>query len=277
MIHRDVKPGNVLVTPEGEAKLSDLGLAGRVALCAATAGGALRSLEEHLNLHDSAATVTLIENEPYPRFVYAIAGHGLTDTRQFQLGGATIACNLLQDLFGKDWVPTVVRFASRTPSNLRPFQKIFRAPLEFNSEESAIVFPRHWLERPLPPTDPSVQASVAAAVGLQRAEIMADLPGTLRRILRRRLVLDAFSMDEVATQLSMHRRTLDRRLQRHGTTYGELLESVREDVARQLLRETQMPIQRVAESVRFSSAANFATAFRRRAGMTPTEYRRHAS
>ncbi len=27
MVHRDVKPGNVLVTPEGEAKLSDLGLA----------------------------------------------------------------------------------------------------------------------------------------------------------------------------------------------------------------------------------------------------------
>jgi len=31
IVHRDVKPGNVLVTPDGEAKLSDLGLAERLA------------------------------------------------------------------------------------------------------------------------------------------------------------------------------------------------------------------------------------------------------
>ena len=32
LIHRDVKPGNVLVTPEGKAKVSDLGLAGFIHL-----------------------------------------------------------------------------------------------------------------------------------------------------------------------------------------------------------------------------------------------------
>jgi len=258
-------------------RLADLGLAGRVALCEATAGNGLRSLVDHFNLHDTAATVSLIEGEPVTRFIYAISEHGLEDTRHFQLGGITIAYNILQGMFGPDWVPTAVRFASRSPSNLRPFQKIFRAPLEFNADESAILFAPHLLERQLPPMDPSVRASIVEEVRGQRAQVMADLPATLRRILRKRLILDAFSMDEVAAQLSMHRRTLDRRLQRYGTSYGELLESVREDVARQLLRDTQMPIQRIAESVRFSSAANFATAFRRRAGMTPTEYRRRAS
>jgi AraC-like DNA-binding protein len=81
-------------------------------------------------------------------------------------------------------------------------------------------------------------------------------------------------MPDIAAQLSMHRRTLDRHLQRSGIVYGELVESVKEDVARQLLRDTRMPIQRIAETVRFSSAANFATAFRRRVGVTPSEYRR---
>ena len=28
LVHRDVKPGNLLVTPEGRVKVSDLGLAG---------------------------------------------------------------------------------------------------------------------------------------------------------------------------------------------------------------------------------------------------------
>ena len=70
----------------------------------------------------------------------------------------------------------------------------------------------------------------------------------------------------------MHRRTLD--LKQNGVCYGELVESLKEDVARQLLLDTAMPIQQIAETLRFSSAANFATAFRRRSGMTPSAFRR---
>ena len=55
-------------------------------------------------------------------------------------------------------------------------------------------------------------------------------------VLRKKLLIGDCSMDNVAQLLGMHRRTLDRRLQQHAVRYGELLESVQADLARQLLR-----------------------------------------
>jgi AraC-like DNA-binding protein len=234
----------------------------------------MRSFIDHFNLHDTAATCVLIESGSYARFVYSVLQHGMSDTRHFQLGGIAIGYNILQDLCGHEWAPAQVCFASREPSNARAFQKIFRSPVHFDKEESAIVFARQWLDKPLPGVDPALRDGVAQAVQSQRARILADFPAAVRRILRKQLLFGAFTMDDIAGLLSMHRRTLDRHLHDHGVQYSELLDSVREDVARQLLRDTAMPIQQIAESVRFSSAANFATAFRRRVGMTPSAYRR---
>jgi len=258
-------------------RLAQVGLAGAVALCQATAGEGLRSFVRHFNLHNDAATVTLVDVGTYMRLVYAIAAHGLVDTRHLQLGSVTAAFNILRDLCGPAWMPVGVTFATRPAANLRLLRRYFRGPIQFDSGESAVLFARHWLDEPLPPVEPSTRRRVFAGVRQSRLRMLADFPTTVRRIVRKQMLFGRFSMDDIAAQLAMHRRTLDRHLQRHGVGYGELLESVREDVARQLLRDTRMPIQQIAESVHFSSAANFATAFRRRSGMPPSEYRRRAA
>jgi AraC-like DNA-binding protein len=258
------------------AGLAEMGLAGQVALCEPTSGAGLRSFIDHHNLHDTAATATLIESAGYVRFVYAICEHGMSDTRHFQLAGVAIACNILRNLFGADWRPVEVTFASRTPSSVRPFRQFFGVPVRFDADESAVVFPKRWMDRPLPTVSQQFRREVREAVRAQRARTLADFPATVRRILRKQLQLGDVAMSDIAALLSMHRRTLDRHLERHGVTFGELLDSVKDDIARQLLRDTEMPIQQIADSVRFSSAANFATAFRRRLGMTPSEYRQRA-
>ncbi len=107
---------------------------------------------------------------------------------------------------------------------------------------------------------PLVRQRVEGEARARRAEILSDLPATLRRILRKQLIIGDCSMDKVAAMLGIHRRTLDRHLLEHGVRYGELLESVKDDVARQLLRDTDLQVQRIAEALHFSSAANFATA-----------------
>jgi AraC-like DNA-binding protein len=188
----------------------------------------------------------------------------------------TIVAGILRELCGPGFQPTVVTFASRGPADLRPLHRFFRAPLRFDSEESALVFERHWLDRPLPPVDPALRQQVQAEMRAQRELLMADFPAAVRRVLRKQLLAGHCSMDQVAGLLGMHRRTLDRHLQQHGIGYGDLAEAVKSDVARQLLRDTGMQVRQVAESLHFSSAANFATAFRRWTGVTPSEFRRRA-
>jgi AraC-like DNA-binding protein len=255
-------------------RLADMGLAGEVALCAESAGEGLQRFVDHFNLHSSATTASVLKSDRFARLVYAIAAHDVTNTRQLQLGAMVVAYNILQDFFGSSWLPTVVTVASRPPASLRPVQKFFRAPVRFDSDESAVVFETRWLDQRLPPLDPLIRKKIEADARTRRAAILSDLPATLRRILRKQLIIGDCSMDRVSAMLRIHRRTLDRHLQEHGVQYGELLESVQDHVARQLLRDTELQVQQVAEALHFSSAANFATAFRRWTGLTPSEYRR---
>jgi AraC-like DNA-binding protein len=257
-------------------RLADFGLAAQIALCSQTAGEALQKFALNFSLHNNAAVLSVVSSGDYTRFVYAISEQGMRDTRPFQLGAVTMALNLLRELCGPGFQPVAATFASRSPTDLRPVHSFFRAPVRFDSDESAVIFERRWLDRPLPPVDPQARQQVESALQAQRDLLMTDLPATVRRLLRKHQLLGQCSMDHVANQLGMHRRTLDRQLQRCGVLYSDLLESVQKDVAQQLLRDTDMRVQQVAESLDFSSAANFATAFRRWTGVTPSEFRRSA-
>lgn len=259
------------------SRLAHMGLAGRIAASSIDAATGLQAFVDHFNLHDSAAIVSVVEAGDFVRFFYAISEPGMTDTRHFQLGGITIAFNILQDLCGRDWLPSEVRFACRAPARPKPMQQFFRAPLRFDSDESSLVFRRDWLARPLPTVSAQERHRVEAAVRELRRQVRADFPATVRRVLRKQLLVGRGSMDEVAELLSMHRRTLDRRLQRSDTHYGEIVESVKADIALQLLRDTDASVQQIAESLHYSSAANFSTAFRHWHGTTPTEFRRRVN
>lgn len=258
------------------SRLAEMGLAGEAARCCGDVGEGLACFVEHFNLHDGAATMGIVTEGGFTRFIYAIAEHGMPDTRHFQLGAITIAYNIVQDLCGEGWQPTVVTIACRSPVNVRACQKFFRAPIRFDSDESALIFERHWLDRPLAPVNPALRQEIAARVAAQELQLHADFPATVRRLVRKQLLFGRCSMDAVAATLGMHRRTLDRRLHRQGLHYGDLIDSVKKDVAQQLLRDTRLHVQQIAESLRFSTAANFATAFRRWTGMTPSEYRRRS-
>jgi len=81
------------------------------------------------------------------------------------------------------------------------------------------------------------------------------------------------SLGEVAGRMFMSTRTLKRRLSQSGVRYRQLLDEARLRRAAQLLGETGLPLDVIADSVGYSSGANLSRAFRRWTGVTPGSFR----
>lgn len=84
------------------------------------------------------------------------------------------------------------------------------------------------------------------------------------------------SGDAVAEVLTLHRRTLNRRLKALGTSFRDVLEDVRFEAACQLLGSTQVSLDDIAAALGYAGVSPFSRAFRRRAGSAPGQWRREA-
>jgi AraC-like DNA-binding protein len=82
--------------------------------------------------------------------------------------------------------------------------------------------------------------------------------------------------ENVARELYMSSRTLQRHLQREDTTYTTLLNEIRQDLAEQYLTEQDISLTEIAFLLGFSESSAFSRAFKRWIGVSPSEYRKAA-
>jgi CheY-like chemotaxis protein len=113
-------------------------------------------------------------------------------------------------------------------------------------------------------------------------EYLPDLPdgpdAALVRAAAAVLVRDLRSsptVEELARLVGTHEKRLSRAFRDNlGQTAGEYIRDTRLKTAQRFLLNTSMTIGDIAEEIGFSTAGNFATAFRERFEMTPSDWRR---
>lgn len=109
---------------------------------------------------------------------------------------------------------------------------------------------------------------------LSALDASADTKTRVRAALLEALPSGAHAMPQVAKQLGMSKRTLQRRLAGEGTTFQQVLQKTREDLARHYLTETELVTAEIGFLLGFDEPNSFYRAFRDWTGLTPEGLRR---
>jgi AraC-like DNA-binding protein len=251
------------------ANLASLGPLGTLMRVSDTLGDALRRLEQHLQIRTRGGLVQLEVDDGFAVLRYCpyySTGEGAGLVCEGVLVATT---QVVRELCGPAWVPTEVLVPRRAHGNPEPYRSAFRAPVRFNQEMGALVFPAALLEQPLPYADPITRQNLEQHILDIEQAYPHDAADELRRQLCTELLKAKCSAQTAARRLSIHRRTLNRRLSSERTGFKAIADEMRAALARQLLADTELSLAHIAAALDFSEAAAFTHAFRRWSGGVP--------
>ena len=165
-----------------------------------------------------------------------------------------------------------VHFAHGAPADRAPYESFFKVPVHFDAQEHAVAFSAELLEMPLVTADPplfSLLEGYARRLLAQLPYVGVDMPKRVRTVLLRELDGGNPTKEHVARVLRVSPRTLTRRLASAGTSFEEVLTSLRCELAIRYLRDTKLSLSEIALALGFSGTSSFVRAFRRWTGQSP--------
>src|ERR1700754_400599 len=255
--------------------LSAFDVVGYCALNSSTLGAAFARVARYHSIWTDGALFTLETADDTSAIVYRYSDPSILEHRQDSEMTLATVTTLCGNIATPDFTPAAVEFQHAAPANLTEHERLFNCPVKFGATTNRLSFPSAFLSLPIAKPD----ASLCAWLDRHAEELLTKYPPRDSLIDRVRTVIaDEFrggepSVERIADQLGLTARTLQRKLQELGTSYNDVLDQMRRQLAMRYLREPQMAICEVAYLLGFSESSSFHRAFKRWTGVTPKEFR----
>ena len=188
-----------------------LGLVGELMRNAPTWGQAVQDLVDNQLRYVRGGVPYQVVRDGMAFVGFAIHQRGAEGVDHFCDAAIAVGFNMMRELCGA--LPEEVLLSRKAPTDARPYHRFYRVPVKFDAEQSALVFPVRQLARPVPGADPARRAAAEKAVANYWAVALPNVTDQIVRILRSRVLFGDATLDEVSRCLTMHPRTLNRRLQ----------------------------------------------------------------
>jgi len=255
--------------------LQSLGIVGQLMQTAPTLEFALWDLALSQARNADGAVCYLRRMGELSALCYAVYQPRTSAIDQISDGAIALAFNAIRELAGP--VVIEVNLGHAQPRDISPFRRFFGVPLRFDSEESGVVLPSKALSLPVMSANRVLRHGLEDTIRAHPALSRPDIYTQVARTLRPRIISGKVSIEEVAASLSLHPRSLLRKLKAHGTTFRTLLNESRFEVACQLLSGTGLSITEIGLVFGYSDTAAFTRSFERQCGFAPSAWRARQS
>jgi len=180
----------------------------------------------------------------------------------------------LTDAMNGAWLPDQVHIPIARPDKSQTFERYFASPIEFNSSFAGFSFPTIELTRPNPAADSHIAQHAVSLLEMMPAPPEGIVDRT-RHALLLLLPIGKATLENVATNLGVQPRNLQRQLNRRGLTFAGLLDETRRSLATLYLLSPARTVSEVADLVGYSSVSSFSRWFTDQLGVSPSNWRRN--
>jgi len=264
---------------------ADLGLeAGRTRLEDHGTFGA--QVVESQTLHQALCSFCTEALKEYSRAYFWIEARGETtwfcrekidgstiERQQIELYLVELMLQTIRMVAGPHWQPQRLLLQSENEHGLRDANTLSRLNIQFGSPILAIPVPRRLLSQTLPRGFRVSEISVEDLQSAEPEQPATDFVESLRQMLPLYHTTGHPHIETAAEIAGISVRTLQRRLESAGQSYSQVVDEVRMQGALPMLQDPCIPIADIASAVGYSQPGHFTRAFRRWAGVSPSEYR----
>jgi AraC-like DNA-binding protein len=185
-----------------------------------------------------------------------------------------IILSLHRDIMGASFSAKEFQLTFPPNQHASTYADLFGAPVSFGQPANTLLFDSQWLDGAPRLGNEITNSTVIGLCDAQMDEfqLRRGLVGEVRQLLMKNLMRPK-QFEDVAQSLNMSVRTLRRKLREENSSYRQVVDELRRDMAIRYLRETNLTVEEIAAALGFSEGANFRQAFRRWTKTTPREFK----
>jgi AraC-like DNA-binding protein len=253
--------------------LNSLGVLSHVVLSAPHVQGALAAISRFTHLVSPTATIDLKQENGRSFLLLTIAsGRRPVPSQRYDFY-STVLLHGIRWVTGREVRPIAFHHPCAEPIDAQRWRDAFGCPVSFGAPTCMIEIDTADLSLPIPTADQTV-ADLCERIATQIAEQQGgSVSIRVRQALMKHLSKGDPRRETMASMLCMSERTLQRRLTEEGTSFAELVDEVRREMAQRYFQHSDFSPTEITFALGFSDPSNFYRACKRWFGRSPSTMR----